>query len=282
MHYRQLISKHLSRRQRRQIKDLVAKQLNIVPGYDYESDCDLPYQILIGTHHKTGTNWLNAIFRSICTEYALSFRYGEQAQLTGDLEVFLQDHSHFDLRALENEFRGLHMIRDPRDVIISGCFYHQKSDEAWLHQPRADFGGKSYREALRECRDQEAQLAFEMAHTAKDTIADMLSWDYHHPRFFEVKYEDLMADTELMLFHRIFVFLGFPTAVLPKLLKIAFDNSLFSGRLKKGGHIRSGKTRQWRQYFTKAVGHRFLDLYGDALIALGYEKDNRWLDACRG
>ena len=33
------------------------------------------------------------------------------------------------------------MIRDPRDVIVSGYFYHQWTDEPWANEPRPELGG---------------------------------------------------------------------------------------------------------------------------------------------
>jgi hypothetical protein len=106
----------------------------------------------------------------------------------------------------------------------------------------------------------------------------MLTWDYQQPEFMEIKYENLIEDRDLILFHEIFTFLGFPGQAIPALLAIAYQNSLFSGRLQKTLHIRSGKKGQWKQYFTPAHKERFIDLFGEALIQLGYEKDQTWAD----
>jgi len=79
----------------------------------------------------------------------------------------------------------------------------------------------------------------------------------------------------LEIFKQIFIFLGYPHKDLPQLLKIAYKNSLFSG--KKSPHIRSGKIEQWKQHFTPALQTRFLELYGNALQRLGYEKtESSW------
>ena len=43
-------------------------------------------------------------------------------------------------------FKAIITVRDPRDIIVSGYFYHMTTHEPWVHQPRSDYGGKSYQE----------------------------------------------------------------------------------------------------------------------------------------
>jgi hypothetical protein len=40
--------------------------------------------------------------------------------------------------------------------------------------------------------------------------------------------------------------------------------------------FRSGKTGEWKKYFTKENKHRFKNVAGDLLVKLGYEKNNDW------
>ena len=40
------------------------------------------------------------------------------------------------------------MIRDPRDCVVSGYFYHLWTNEAWAHQPQDLFNGLSYQQHL--------------------------------------------------------------------------------------------------------------------------------------
>jgi len=238
-------------------------------------ECELPAKILIGTHHKTGTVWLKSVFLSICRYYSLKFYEGKQDKLPKNFDVFLQDHSKFDLSKLK-PFRGVHIIRDPRDVIISGCFYHQKSKEYWLHQPRKNFQGLTYQQKINSYESLDDKILFEMENIGRQNISDILSWSYECPSFYEIKYEDLINDADLMIFHQMFSFLGFPGSSIPTLLTAAYEKSLFSGQYRKSVHIRSGKTSQWKKHFKSVHKDRFVDLFGDALIKLGYEKNNDW------
>jgi hypothetical protein len=238
---------------------------------------DLAHQILVGTHHKAGTVWLLKIFKKVCEEFGLRLCHGEISQIPQECDVILPRHSRFDFEQLQKEWRGVHLIRDPRDVIVSGCFYHGQSQEAWLHVKRAGYGGLSYQEKLNSYVSMEDRILFEMENWGQSCIRGMLQWNYNDPAFFEVKYEDLISDHQLVLFHTIFAFLGFPGHAIPQSLKISYENSLFSGMLAKTSHIRSGQIRQWEKYFTPALDRRFRELFGDeALGMLGYEDNGEW------
>ncbi len=238
----------------------------------------LPYKILVGTHHRAGTMWIGGIFRKIARDLALEFFSGSQPDLPRNFDIFFQNHSVIDFSRLSFEYRGVHVIRDPRDVIVSGCFYHQKASERWLHVPREKFGGLTYQQKINALPSLDDQLMFEMEYHG-DPVRDMVAWSYTNPNFIEVRYEDLRADTSLTLFRRIFTFLGFPAEVIPRLLQIAYDNSLFSGKVRNSVHVRSGDVGQWRRYFKPAHRARFLELFGDALITLGYEQNHDWVTA---
>lgn len=246
----------------------------------YSSPQPLAHSVLIGTHHKSGCHWMIGLFRQLSRLCDYPF-YAEALNETIPSEYAVVYHcdSRFDAAAWNDmPYRGLHLIRDPRDIIISGCFYHQKSDEAWLHIKRPEFGGMTYQEKLNSISAMRDKLLFEMENKALDTITEICQWDYQNPAFFEAKYEDLILDRDLLLFHEIFTFLGFEGEVIPKALNLAWKNSLFSNRIATSVHVRSGKPSQWKQYFEPCHQRRFIELFGDALVSLGYEKDNTWAE----
>lgn len=263
---------------KKKLRSLISRQAFIGRFVKRKAKLELPNKILIGTHHKTGTVWLLSIFATISNEFGLNFYKGKQTNLSVEYDIFFQDHSKFYFDTLDNSVRGLHIIRDPRDVVISGVFYHQKSKEKWLHKPKKKFGGLSYQEKLNSCENLDQKIHMEINRSAKTNINDMITWSYSNPAFYELKYEELIADIDLILFHKIFTFLGFPASTLPTLLEIAYDNSIFSGKLDNSDHIRSGASSQWVKYFKQSHKDRCLELFGDALIRLGYEEDDKWID----
>lgn len=234
--------------------------------------------VLVGTHHKTGTVWLLHVFLKIARKTGMSMcRSGATVENSG-YDIFFVDNSRFPPEFLIHApYRGVHMIRDPRDVIISATFYHQKSKEKWLHVKRDKFGGLSYQDKINSYRSLSDRILFEMENVSSNTITAMSSWDYDDENYYEIKYEDLIMDYDLRLFHDIFLHLGFTGAAIPLCLKAAYDNSLFSGRVEKRLHVRSGKPQQWLRYFDMKNQLKFIGLFGDVLIRLGYEIDQSWV-----
>jgi len=235
------------------------------------------YKILIGTHHKTGTVWLEHIFRAIGGRFRLRYvASGHQSpKPVGHWDIFHNKHSQFDLDAL-GDFRGLHMIRDPRDQIVSATHYHLKAKETWLHVPRPSFGGLSYQQKINSLPTLEDQLLFEMSNAASFDIGHMRAFDYSDPRFLTIKYEDYVTDYSLVRFEQAFRFLEFSETVIGWCLVLALRNSLFSGSIRTTGHIRSGKPKQWPAFFTPKLKAAFHERFGDILTTLGYEEGDEW------
>jgi hypothetical protein len=239
--------------------------------------------IVVCTHHKTGTVWMADVFRAIKKQFKLKIHSGKQAELPPEADIFLQDHSKVDLQALRDRgrpVRCVHVIRDPRDVVISGCFYHVKTTEKWANTPKAEFGGKNYRETISALPTDYDKLVFEMKNTGMKSINDMVNWNYKDPDVFEVRYEDLINDADYKVFRPMMRFLGFEGADLETVLQIVHDHSLFGGAkpttAKDPVHVRSGESRQWPKTFTPELKAAFKEIHPDALQKLGYEKNADW------
>jgi len=232
----------------------------------------LPFQILVGTHHKTGTIWLFTIFQKIADLYGLNIHHNLDPRDSNSFDILFNDQGAFNLELIKKPYKGIHIIRDPRDIIVSSAFYHQKSDEAWLHIPRAEFNGMTYQEKIKSLGSLDEQILFEMENSSKKTIFNILNWNYNNENFFEVKYENLIEDTSMNIFREIFCFLGFPQIIISEVIDIAYSNSLFSGQVSNTEHVRSGKTKQYKKYFKKIHKEKFQNIFGDALIKLGFEK----------
>lgn len=242
----------------------------------------LPYLVLVGAHHKTGSAWIGALFQELCDRHGLRFFAGEQTNLPGHADVFFQRHSRFDTKLLARAYRGVHLIRDPRDVVVSGCFYHEKASEPWLDAARPDLGGMTYRQALKSQPTRAAKILFEMEHVGRETIDEMVGWDGSDPWVQELKLESVAGDPDAAALRPVLAFLGFPEQVLPTMHAIARRRSLPGTKpagSDQSGHVRSGLPGEWRAHFTPQVAARFQALYGGALVELGYEPDGGWVDA---
>jgi hypothetical protein len=240
---------------------------------------------IVATHHKTGSVWMASVFRAIgrAHDIPLISLTVEPDVASRPPPVIIQDsHSKwYHERARAGlEHRMIHVIRDPRDVILSAMRYHQRATEKWLHVPRERFGGHSYQDAINALADDRARCVFEMDNNAGHVTRALTRWNYARPECFEAKYEELMADTDMSLFTRAAAHLGFAGAELETCGQAFWENSLFGGKRRKVAkmkHVSAGGGRQWETVFDRALGEAFVERFGDALIVLGYEPDNTWV-----
>jgi hypothetical protein len=235
------------------------------------------FRILVGTHHKTGTIWMHETFLRIALATKLQFTAMSNREDPEPADITLAHHSQFSPRMLGGEYRGLHVIRDPRDIVISGLHYHRKSDEGWLHLSRPKLGGLSYQQKLNSL-DPDDQFSFELENAAMWTVEELLGWRYDNPRFHEARYEELIVDAKGEYFGRILRFLGFDEAQVDHGLAVFLRTGIFNKpQPANDPHIRSGKPAQWKGFYHQWHGRRFVEVFGDCLIRLGYEPDNEWV-----
>lgn len=244
---------------------------------------------VIATHHKTGTKWMNSTFTAICRALDIPFVNADRDGIPRRDEakppyVLFSPHAKFGKSRwlLENpEHRVFHVIRDPRDVIISAMHYHRVSKEHWLHVAREEFGGRTYQQQLNSLPDDRQRYLFEMNRSAKTVIKAMRRWNYGRPTSIECKYEDLIVDTEMSLFTDVVRHLGFSDDELERCREQFWRMSIFGDKAARKGkvtHIRSGDAKQWQLVFDRGLALDFIENFGTVLVRLGYETDHSWID----
>lgn len=240
---------------------------------------------VIATHHKAGTVWMNHTFRKIGE--ALDIRV-VNAGREPNLEIAppaILCAANANLRTYESIrdcARMFHMVRDPRDVVISSMHYHCHAGEKWLLRPDPALGGRTYKEAITALATTRERYVFELRGSSARNIGTMLDWDARGS--FECRYEDLIRDTDGAVFARGCAHLGFSGTEIDTCRAVFWRHALFGGeaeraRCNKIAHVRSGEAEQWRSVFDRRLGEAFVAQYGDALVRLGYETDDSWLDA---
>ncbi len=245
------------------------------------------------SHHKSGTSWFNSILSKIANYYGLNFSmYNENLSYT-NYDIIFENHSRIDLSKFSN-YRASHIIRDPRDIVISGYHYHLWTRESWAQIPMGELSDKvkqkwselpldefknlSYQQYLNTLSEEEGMLA-EMKRTS--AIPEIENWDYENENCFEIKYEDLIKD-EQYNFNKIFKHYAFNSNAINKSLEFAEQNSFKNktgrklGQTAKKSHLRSGRLEQWKEVYTDKHKEYFKKRYGKLLIRLGYEKDMNW------
>ena len=177
------------------------------------------------------------------------------------------------------DYIGTHMIRDPRDVVVSGYFYHQWTKEVGYSMYDEKLG-TTYQERVNTLPKEEGMM-FEMQNKGVETMNKMRRWSYINPLFLEIRYEDLIADPDAV-FTKMFQHWGVTPENLTECLNISRDNHMTQmtgrkvGEEQAGSHMRNGLPGQWKQHFSEVHKTYFKEHFGDILIHLGYEKSNDW------
>lgn len=230
----------------------------------------------IGTFHKSGTALFESILRTAQGRNLLTFWPMHQKAPKPDAwDVAFDFHSvsFFDnFQPDANQARYVICVRDPRDMIISAAYYHMKSREEWLKLPREALNGMTYQEKINSLPDMQSRFRFEISPRGCSNweINKMLRIPFGSPSLYVTRLETLVTDYDLEEFRRIFKFLLFPADVQEKLVQIAHDNSLFSGKVKNTKHVRSGKAAQYLTEFDEETKELYETTFGDAAERLGY------------
>ena len=190
-------------------------------------------------------------------------------------------------------YTGTHLIRDPRDLLISGFRYHKWCKEPWAHETmdaafvsrfnldktivRQKAMGKTYQEFLNTLDDVEG-LKLEMS-LRTSHFNTMQQWNYKNANILELKYEDIFGN-EVQIFRKILQHHGFPRHVIKRCLKVVrkytFKALTEKGKTGNQKHASKGTSKQWQKLLPEEIKCLFKDKYGDLLINIGYEKDYNW------
>jgi hypothetical protein len=179
------------------------------------------------------------------------------------------------------DFRISRFIRDPRDLVVSGYFYHHRGAEKWCNvvspdgrnwkvvngniptTMKQDQSFSNYLHGLNQEDGLIAEIDFRKNH-----FESMAKWPVDDSRIKTIRYEDLLGH-EGKVFDEIMSFYGvsWPERKLGAYLaqKYAASNSRDQPR-----HIRDPNPKQWEVYFTPRVAEYFNQRYGDLLEQLGY------------
>ncbi|WP_413167429.1 sulfotransferase family 2 domain-containing protein [Capilliphycus salinus ALCB114379] len=144
-----------------------------------------PNQLIVHcSYHKVATTFFSGILRRVAKDYGWNFQKCKQQELHSETDIFFQQHSKVNFSQLPS-YVGSHIIRDPRDMIISGYFYHLWCSEEWCHKKKQEYGNKSYQELLNSLSKDEGIKA-EINRMA-NAIKNMVNWDYSNPNIVEIR-----------------------------------------------------------------------------------------------
>ncbi len=253
-------------------------------------------------HHKGCTVWCSKILIEVGQRLGLKGDYLHvPSQFNFDLQSYMErrsldyvSYANADIQYMGGvNHRGMHVIRDPRDTVVSGYFSHKNSHPTigWpeLVPHRERLQQMSFESGMIEEIDFSARLPTNGRNL--NSFEALASWNYRDPDILELKFEDLTTAPALH-FERFFSFAGvlsegaetgpgqIDRATLRAILEQLDFQKLSSGR-KPGeenvsSHYRKGQAGDWKDHFTPKVKDAFKRKHGPLLVQLGYESDENW------
>ena len=174
-------------------------------------------------------------------------------------------------RVCSSKFVPYFIFRDPRDVVVSHVFYVTEMEARHVHHDYyaslPDFDSRLTVSILGR-----PDGGVEFPNIAA-RFAPYLGW-LDRPEVLTLHFEQLIHD-RLGALARILDHLlaHFPlTAPRPQILE-SLEASI---NPKRSPTFRSGKTGEWRKYFTPEHKRIFKQIASSLLVKLGYEKDENW------
>lgn len=294
-------------------------------------------QIYYG-HHKCASTWITQILAELCRKTGMAHRLVLD-RLTPLARGPLTDYHHVFEREEIGEYllssgaemvscitadmaqarelaqyRGFHVIRDPRDIIVSAYYSHRNSHAVdglpHLREHRARLQASSLADGLK------LEIDF-----SRQEILSIADWDYNQPNVLEVRMEELterpyegfldiynflgligeVEPTQFIAEFRVYVketlnrlsskservrFARRPMKATGKMILGTVYGQRFEsnaagrkpGDTDEFSHYRKGVSGDWVNHFTPTVIDAFQETYGDLLTRLGYETDEKWVD----
>jgi hypothetical protein len=174
-------------------------------------------------------------------------------------------------RVCSSRFIPYFVFRDPRDVVVSHVFYVTDMEARHVHhdyyQSLPDFNARLHASILGR---PDANIEFP---NIADRFAPYLGW-LDHQEVLSIHFEDLINDRLSALTRIMDHFLAH--APIRASRQSILDSLESSINPQRSPTFRSGKTGEWKKYFTEEHKKVFKDVAGDLLVRLEYETDHNW------
>lgn len=179
-------------------------------------------------------------------------------------------------RVVKSGFVPYFIFRDPRDVAVSHVFYVTEMEPSHVHHDYytslPDFPARLKVSILGRPDLSAGPEPVEFPDIAA-RFAPYLGW-LDQAEVMKIHFEDLVNERVATLNRILDRFLArVPLTADRSLIIDSLESSINPGRSPT---FRSGKTGEWRRYFTEEHKRIFKDVAGDLLVRLGYEENRDW------
>ncbi|MFN9694894.1 MAG: sulfotransferase domain-containing protein [Synechococcaceae cyanobacterium] len=252
--------------------------------------------IIVTGYPKSGNTWVTRLVADLAGCPVVGFINSDHDEIACEgfdrkshFQCFKSHHQLDELLNIKsNTKKVIYVIRDPRDICLSGANYFRIERWPLLGRLfRRMPGGDSiylWFHKLLPCTPN-----YRFKRMAQAVIYG--SWEVHYwvrvswathykpyleKQYFFVKYEDLISDPELEC-KRIIRFLGIErddSQIKAAIERQSFDNKkqefISKGQLAKANFMRAGRGQQWKQKLSKDQKKMFRNALANELNQLGY------------
>jgi hypothetical protein len=238
------------------------------------------------THAKAGSTWiahlLSRLFGNRCAPRgSKAGRNGEDAERVFQpgrvYSGMFMTRDEVAAQPVLREGKTFIVIRDLRDTIVS-LYFSLK-----ISHPLDHGLVETQRETLQQLSEEKGLL--QLIPRMQRIAAIQRSWIERDDLV--LRYEDLVTNPGEILEAALIDRLDLPISrsALHRAIRRTHFQKVFKRKMgveDVNSHGRNGLPGDWRNHFTPEIRRQFAEKFGDALVATGYENDDRWANASDG
>lgn len=241
----------------------------------------MPPLSIIGVHHKCLTVLMATFAKEASENVGKRIHIGEQKDLDEmNVDIWVEKKSQIDLSLLKRSYRLIHIIRNPKELICSGYYYHlNPCCEGWCRKEKYSSENvvldTTYQKHLQSL-DFARGLQFEMRESSYRQIRDIYFFIKKNPPYCShLPMEEVMENYD-ETFKKIMIFFEWRPWMVEKMLSIMKkhnvnhpENALTTARCK---HIHGDKfdVSKWPKISTPELEAYFNNKYADFIPTLGF------------
>jgi hypothetical protein len=265
-----------TQKRRRRFRRLISASHHITFFLGKRFPSSIPLIFVLG-YPKSGTSW-------VCQLVADYFRlpFPQHAIFPIGFPAVVHGHE----RVTDKYPRGVYVIRDGRDVMVSSYFH--------LRGELLASGNRGRHARNLSGLDWNAPASENMTRFIESQVGSPFgaheNWGRHVTAFFETKshklrllrYEELVNDSTLALSKLVEQMTGqevnrHQAAETVSRFSFASQSGRSAGDENTTSYLRQGKAGDWLNHFTEESATVFSRHFGKALIAAGYESSDEWV-----